>query len=89
MCIDGDVLELDIEMDLEEVKALRDFVKDRMDYIEEISLLRSRDGLPVTSSLFTLLFTMKKVKPSLKIAFMETMNFDLEKYGIMHWVNHE
>lgn len=89
MCIDGDVLELDIEMDLEEVKALRDFVKDRMDYIEEISLLCSRDGLPVTSSLFTLLFAMKKVKPSLKIAFMETMNFDLEKYGIMHWVNHE
>lgn len=33
MYIDGDVLELDIEMDLEEVKTLQLFIQDRLNYI--------------------------------------------------------
>jgi len=89
MCIDGDVLELDIEMDLEEVKALQAFVKDRLSYIEEISLLRSGTGLPATSALFSLLFCMKKVKPSLKIDFIDALSLDLESFGIMYWNTHE
>ena len=89
MCIDGDVLELDIEMDLEEVKALKEFVKDRLSYIEEISLLRTKDGVPTTSSLFSLLFCMKKVKPSLKIGFIDEMSYDLESFGMMYWRVHE
>lgn len=62
MYIDGDVLELDIEMDLEEVKSLQTFVQDRLDYIEEIVLLRGKDGVPTTSALFTLLFWVKRQK---------------------------
>ena len=89
MCIDGDVLELDIEMDLEEVKALQAFVKDRLSYIEEISLLRSGSGLPSTSALFSLLFCMKKAKPSLKIDFIDTHFLDLESFGMMYWNAHE
>lgn len=89
MCIDGDVLELDIEMDLEEVKELQLFVKDRLEYIEEISLLRSRDGLPMTSALFTVLFAIKAMKPTMKISFMETLSLSLENYGMMHWMKHE
>ncbi|ARU49702.1 hypothetical protein Sdiek1_2552 [Sulfurospirillum diekertiae] len=89
MYIDGDILELDIEMDLEEVKALQAFVKDRLGYIEEISLLRSGTGLPTTSALFSLLFCMKKVKPSLKIDFMNTLSLDLESFGMMYWNTHE
>jgi len=89
MCIDGDVLELDIEMDLEEVKALKEFVKDRLDYIEEISVLRSKEGVPLTSSLFSLLFCMKKAKPSLKIPCIDAMSYDLESFGLVHWRTHE
>ena len=89
MCIDGDVLELDIEIDLEEVKALHLFVKDRLAYIEEISLLRSSSGLPSTSALFSLLFCMKQMKPSLKIACFDAPSFDLESYGMMYWMSHE
>ena len=55
MCIDGDVLELDLEMDLEEVKTLKEFVKDRLNYIEEISILRTKEGVSATSALFSLL----------------------------------
>ncbi len=89
MCIDGDILELDIEMDLEEVKALKEFVKDRLGYIEEISLLRSKEGVPASSALFSLLFCMKKVKPSLKIPFIDEMKLDLESFGMMYWSGHE
>lgn len=89
MCIDGDVLEIDIEIDLEEVKALHLFVKDRLDYIEEITLLRSSNGLPATSALFSLLFCIKQMKPSLKIDFIDAMSLDLESYGTMHWIRHE
>lgn len=89
MCIDGDVLELDIEMDLEEVKTLKDFVKDRLNYIEEISLLRTKDGVPATSALFSLLFCMKRVKPSLKITFIDEAQLDLETFGMMYWRVHE
>lgn len=89
MCIDGDVLELDLEMDLEDVKALQVFVKDRLSYIEEITLLRSSNGIPATSALFSLLFCIKKIKPSIKIDFMETMSLDLDTYGMMYWMNDE
>ena len=89
MYIDGDVLELDIEMDLEEVKSLQTFVQDRLDYIEEIVLLRGKDGVPTTSALFTLLFWVKRQKPSIKIDFFETMNLELEGYGKMYWIAQE
>ncbi|AHJ13975.1 MULTISPECIES: hypothetical protein [Sulfurospirillum] len=89
MYIDGDVLELDIEMDLEEVKTLQEFIKDRLGYIEEIVLLRSRDGIPSTSALFALLFWIKRTKPSLKIDFIDSMRLDLESYGMMNWITHE
>lgn len=89
MCIDGDVLELDIEMDLEEVKALQVFVKDRLGYIEEIVLLKTSSGLPSTSALFTLLFCIKRVKPSIKIDAIDKMSLDLENFGMMYWNAHE
>ncbi|WP_333805540.1 hypothetical protein [Sulfurospirillum sp.] len=89
MYIDGDVLELDIEMDLEEVKTLQEFIKDRLDYIEEIVLLRSKDGTPSTSALFSLLFWVKRKKPAIKIDFIESMELNLESYGMMNWIAHE
>ena len=89
MCIDGDVLELDMEMDLEEVKSLKDFVQERLNYIEEIVVLRSQNGLPSTSALFTFLFWVKRQKPSLKIDILDAMTLDLEAFGRMYWIADE
>ena len=89
MYIDGDVLEVDIEMDLEEVKALHTFIKDRLDYVEEIVLQQSKEGLPLSSSLFALLFWIKQKRPSIKIEWMDAMKMDLQLYGMMNWVSHE
>ena len=89
MCIDGDVLELDMEMDLEEVKALHLFVKDRLAYIEEIVVLASQNGVPSTSSLFALLYVIKQEKPSIKIDFIDKNGINLGSYGTLYWNSHE
>lgn len=89
MCIDGDVLELDIDMDLEEVKALKTFVKDRLAYIEQIVLLRSNGAYPLSSALFSLLFCIKQTKPSLKIDGIDAMSLELGEFGTMYWMSHE
>ncbi len=89
MYIDGDVLELDIEMDLEEVKSLKIFVQERLNYIEEIVVLRSKDGVPTTSALFAFLLWVKHRKPSLKIDVLDAMMLDLEVFGMMYWIADE
>jgi hypothetical protein len=89
MYIDGDVLEIDIEMDLEEVKSLKAFIQDRLNYIEEIVLVRDNGSVPTCSALFSLLFWVKHQKPSLKIDFLETRSLALEGFGMMYWTSHE
>ena len=89
MCIDGDVLELDFDMDLEEIKALTLFVKDRLAYIEEIVIFPSKEGLPTSSSLWALLWCMKQTKPSLKIDAIDKIPLDLGVFGTLYWNSHE
>jgi hypothetical protein len=89
MYIDGDVLELDIDMDLEEVKSLKDFVKDRLEYIEEITFVNVMQSTPKSSSLLQLLYVIKKEKPSIKIELLDNPFFDLSDYGKMYWIEHE
>lgn len=89
MYIDGDVLELDIDMDLEDVKALKDFVKDRLEYIEEITFVNVQESTPKCSSLFQLLYVIKQAKPSIKIEFLDNAFYELSGYGKMYWIAHE
>lgn len=89
MCIDGDVLELDFDMDLEEIKALTLFVKDRLAYIEEIVISPSKEGLPTSSSLLALLWCLKQEKPSLKIDTIDKIPLDLGVFGTLYWNSHE
>ncbi|NCB54005.1 MAG: hypothetical protein EOM49_03545 [Epsilonproteobacteria bacterium] len=89
MCIDGDVLELDFDMDLEEIKALTLFVKDRLAYIEEIVIFPSKEGLPTSSSLWALLWCLKQEKPSLKIDAIDKIPLDLGVFGTLYWISHE
>lgn len=89
MYIDGDVLELDIDMDLDEVKALKDFVKDRLSYIEEITFINSKEASPKSSSLFQLLYSIKKTKPQIKINIFDSSGYALKEYGTMYWIENE
>lgn len=38
MTIDGDTLEVDLDMDIKDVIELKNFVQDRLEYIEEVAI---------------------------------------------------
>jgi hypothetical protein len=83
MSIDGDVLEIELDMGLDDVVTLHDFVKSRLEYIESIEIVGTKDQF-VSSSLFALLFSLKKSKPSLTIPLIDS-SAEITEYGILHW----
>ena len=87
MTIDGDTLEIDIDIDISDVLELKNFVIDRLEYIEEIHVAGDREKF-ITSSLFQLLYSIKESKPSMIIPFIEN-DLKLEAYGLVHWVKHD
>ena len=87
MTINGDVLEIELDMDIQDVLELKNFVLDRLEYIEEIKVIGEMDSF-TTSSLFQLLHSIKKSKPSIEI---KTISSDLTliNYGVLHWIQHD
>jgi len=87
MTIDGDILEIDLDMDIDDVLTLKDFVENKLEYIEEIVIIGQMKTF-ASSSLFQLLFSIKKSKPSMKIDILDEF-LELEDYGILHWIRHD
>ena len=87
MTIDGDILEIELDMDLKDVVELKKFVADRLEYIEAVSLTGEMKKFS-SSSLLQLLHSMKKSKPSIAITAIDS-NLTLENYGVMHWIKHD
>ena len=88
MTIDGDVLEIELDMDLAEVIELKKFVETRLEYIESIEVIGERDRFS-SSSLFALLFSIKKSKPDISIPIIDDGALSLSDYGAMHWIYHD
>jgi hypothetical protein len=88
MTIDGDVLEIELDMDLGEVIELKKFIEPRLEYIESIEIVGEKD-LFASSSLFAMLFSIKKSKPEIKIPMIDDGVFKLLEYGDMHWITHD
>jgi len=87
MTIDGDILEIGLDMDINDVLILKDFVESRLEYIEEIVIVGEMKTF-ASSSLFQLLFSIKKSKPSMKIDILDEL-LKLEDYGTLHWIRHD
>ena len=87
MTIDGDTLEIELDMDINDVLELKSFVTDRLEYIEEVSITGDLDEFS-TSSVFQLLYSIKKSKPSIKIDAIDS-DLKLEHYGVMHWIKND
>jgi hypothetical protein len=85
MTIDGDVLEIELDMELDDVCELKEFVSTRLKYIEEISFVGGVEEF-ATSSLFSLLFAIKKAKPEIKIPFIDGGEFRLKNFGTLKWI---
>ncbi|MFT5661538.1 MAG: hypothetical protein ACI9TV_002185 [Sulfurimonas sp.] len=87
MTIDGDILEIDLDMDIEEVLELKNFVEDRLEYIEAVTITGKEDTF-ASSSLLQLLHSIKLSKPSIKIDAIGA-DLKLEKYGTLHWIQND
>lgn len=87
MTIDGDTLEIELDMDIKDVLELKNFVADRLEYIEAVSIIGEMKEFS-TSSLLQLLFSIKKSKPSIVIDLIDS-DLKLEKYGLIHWIKHD
>ena len=88
MTIDGDVLEIELDMDLGEVIELKKFVESRLEYIESIEIVGERDVF-ASSSLFAMLFSIKKSKPEISIPIIDDGVLNLSDYGSLHWIYHD
>ena len=87
MTIDGDVLEIELDMDIQDVLELKNFIVDRLEYIEEIKVTGEMDSF-ATSSLFQLLHSIKKSKPTIEIKAISS-DLALKNYGVLHWIQHD
>lgn len=85
MTINGDILEIELDDDLLAVVDLKDFVKDRLAYIEEIVIVGDLDTF-ASSSLFQLLVSIKKSRPEMKIPLIDQGSLTLTEYGKLNWI---
>ena len=87
MLFDGDVLTIEPEMSLDEVREFEQFVRTRLDYIETIEV---EEGKPLQSSaLLAILISLKRTRPDLKIPFIDSGKTTSDAYGTLHWINHD
>lgn len=87
MTIDGDTIEIELDMDIDEVISLKDFVADRLEYIEAIDVVGEMKTF-ASSSLFQLLVSIKKSRPSIKIDAIDS-DLRLSSYGVIQWSHYD
>ncbi len=86
--IDGEVLNITLDMGLDDVVELKNFIESRLEYIDEIGIDGSGKDF-ATSSLLQLLISIKKSKPEIKIPLLEGCNFELKEFGKISWTEEE
>lgn len=87
MTIDGDILEIELDMDIHDVLELKKFVSDRLEYIEAVSITGEMNEFS-SSSLLQLLHSIKKSKPSIVIDAIDSP-LKLKNYGVINWIKHD
>lgn len=84
--VDGDQLNISLEMELDDVVKFHEFIKDKLDYIEAINVEENEFMVFKTSALFQLLVSIKNTKPSLSIPIIDTNCIDFKDYGKVKWI---
>jgi hypothetical protein len=87
MLFDGDVLTIEAELSLDEIREFEQFVRSRIDYIETIEIDMEK---PLQSSaLLAILISLKRTRPDLKIPLIDNGKTTSEVYGTLHWMSHD
>lgn len=89
MQIDGDRLNISLDMTQADIDELKKFVLPRLEYIEEVGFEGGDEELPLSSALITFLVSLKKTKSDIKIPFIDGGGFDFKKLGKAEWICHE
>lgn len=89
MQIDGDRLNISLDLKYDEIDELKKFVLPRLEYIEEVGFEDSGDDFPLSSAVIAFLISLKKTKPSLKISMIDNKEYTFKKYGKANWICHE
>lgn len=84
--VDGDQLNISLDMQLDDVIHFYEFIKDKLDYIEAIHIEDGELKTFETSALFQLLVSIKKTKPSLSIPIIDDKEVKFSEYGTIKWV---
>ncbi len=89
MQIDGDRLNISLDMTQADIDELKKFVLPRLEYIEEVGFEGGDDEMPLSSALIAFLVSLKKTKSNIKIPFIDGGGFDFKKLGKAEWICHE
>ena len=87
MEINGDVLIIDTDMSMEEIREFEEFIRPRIDYVEIIEVEES--SALKSSAFLSILTSLKKTKPELQIHFLEKGMSISPVYGKMNWICHD
>lgn len=85
--IEGTTVNVSLDMDLDEIRELKEFLSGRLEYIDDVGV-DTEQGEFATSALIQLLASLKKSRPEIQIPFLE-QSCQLDKFGKLHWkLNH-
>ncbi|MCX6051476.1 MAG: hypothetical protein NTZ60_03090 [Campylobacterales bacterium] len=87
MEFNGDVLTLDTDMSMDEIREFEEFIRPRMDYIEVIEV--EETSSLKCSAFISILASLKRTKPELQIHFLEKGMTISPVYGKIHWICHD
>ena len=89
MQIDGDRLNISLDMTQADIDELKKFVLPRLEYIEEVGFEGGDDEMPLSSALIAFLVSLKKTKSDIKIPFIDNGGYDFKKLGKAEWICHD
>lgn len=83
--VDGERLNISLDMGLDDIEELRDFLLPRIEYVEEIGIEGERNEFS-TSSIIAFLASVKKSRPEIKIEIVGD-DRPFGDFGILKWEN--
>lgn len=88
MELDGDVLHIDIGIEMDEIVEFEQFVRPRLEYIEQIEV-NTNEGHLASSALLALLVSIRRSNPSINIPFLDNQILTSPFHGTLHWTCHD
>jgi hypothetical protein len=87
MQLSGGILTIGLELTIEEIRELEQFLRAHLEEIKKIEV--EEGGALHSSALIALLVSLKHTRPEVEIPFLEQRGAISPLYGTLHWVCHD